>query len=64
MTMAARPSDRQIDALMEEASQALASTAYFEAERLAEKALELAWKATDFDRMARIIIDYLRTHPQ
>ncbi len=54
--MAAGSSDREIDTLMEEASQALAGTAYFEAERLAEKALSLAWKATDFDRMARIIM--------
>jgi hypothetical protein len=47
---------KRIDALMEEASQALATTSYFKAERQALKALELARKAEDFDRMARILL--------
>ena len=49
-------SPEQIDALMEEASQALARTAYFQAERPAREALSLARDAEDFARMARIIL--------
>jgi len=46
----------QIDALMEEASQALAHTAYFQADRLARRGLLMARDADDFGRMARIIL--------
>jgi hypothetical protein len=45
-----------IDALMEEASQALVKTAYFQAERQAREALTMARDADDFTRMARIIM--------
>jgi hypothetical protein len=41
---------------MERASIALAGTRYFEAERLASQALHKAYRALDFDRMARIVL--------
>jgi hypothetical protein len=47
---------QQIDQLMEKASAALAKTKYFEAERLADKALRLARRGDDFARMTRIIM--------
>lgn len=45
-----------IDATMERASTALAKTSYFECERLCLRALESAWRARDFERMARICL--------
>ena len=45
-----------IDRLMERASRALVDTSYFEAERLAKDALAKAHAASDFERMARIIL--------
>jgi hypothetical protein len=52
MNMAA--AGKAIDDLMEQASEALALTHYFEAERIAAKALDRACAALDFERMARI----------
>ncbi|MDY7108163.1 MAG: hypothetical protein SYC29_05955 [Planctomycetota bacterium] len=52
---AARDSE-SIDALMEQASQALVQTAYFQAERQAREALTMARDDDDFGRMARIIM--------
>lgn len=46
----------RIDDLMERASEALAQTRYFEAERMANKALAMAREAGDFERMARIVL--------
>jgi len=46
----------KIDELMERASDALVHTRYFEAERLALRALHAARKAGDFDRLARICL--------
>ena len=46
----------RIDELMDQASEKLARTKYFEAEKLAAEALQLARQADDFDRMARIIM--------
>lgn len=47
---------RKIDELMEKASDALARMSWFEAERLAIRALSLAWQHRDFERMARIVL--------
>ncbi|MEM7229670.1 MAG: hypothetical protein AAF432_12735 [Planctomycetota bacterium] len=49
----------KIDDLMERASQALASTQYFETERLALAALSMAHTAQDYERMARIVLPLL-----
>lgn len=46
----------QIDDLMERASEALARTRYFEAERMALKALTMAHGAHDHERMSRILL--------
>ncbi|XHC25540.1 MAG: hypothetical protein ACFHWZ_04155 [Phycisphaerales bacterium] len=46
----------KIDQLMEQASAALAKTEYFECERLALEALNTAFEAGDFERMARIVL--------
>lgn len=46
----------KIDALMEQASQALVRRDYFEAERLAASALRRAHHVADYDRMARILM--------
>lgn len=54
--MATSARTQQIDDLMEEASQALAATRYFEAERLAVEALGRARSAQDFPRLARILL--------
>lgn len=54
--MANRKAGEKIDALMEEASEALAKGRYFECEKLAVRALELAHTARDWDRMARILM--------
>jgi hypothetical protein len=45
-----------IDKLMDRASRALEATKYFETERLAAEALRRAHAASDFERMARIIL--------
>ncbi len=47
---------KRIDGLMERASEALASRAYFECERLSLDALHRAVAIEDFDRMARIVL--------
>jgi len=47
---------KKIDELMEKASAALAHMRWFEAERLAHKALIMAWQHRDVERMARIIL--------
>ncbi|MBL0870952.1 MAG: hypothetical protein IBJ18_10295 [Phycisphaerales bacterium] len=46
----------RIDALMEQASTALVARQYFQTERLCLDALEQAFRAADFNRMARIIL--------
>lgn len=46
----------QIDELMERASEALQQMRYFEAERMALKALTMARGISDFDRLARITL--------
>lgn len=46
----------RIDELMEKAQLALKSARWFEAERLAQRALELSHQAGDFGRMGRIIM--------
>jgi hypothetical protein len=47
---------KKIDEVMEKASAALAHMRWFEAERLAHKALTMAWQHRDVERMARIIM--------
>lgn len=47
---------RKIDDLMEKASEALGQMAYFEAEHMALKALNMAWQRNDFERMTRIVL--------
>lgn len=47
---------QRIDALMEQASTALVARQYFQTERLCLDALEQAFRAADFHRMARIIL--------
>jgi len=47
---------QKIDELMERASRALAETRYFECERLALEALDLAHASHDYDRMARLLL--------
>lgn len=46
----------KIDELMEKASEALAQTSYFEAERLASKAMEMAHAGREYEHMARIVL--------
>ena len=46
----------KIDDIMERASDALAATSYFEAERLALKALHMAREESNFERMSRIVL--------
>jgi hypothetical protein len=46
----------RIDALMEQASQALVERRYFDTERIAADALERAFAALDYERMARILL--------
>ena len=50
------PKAGQIDGLMERATEALVQTSYFEAERMANKALGMARQINDFDRLARITL--------
>lgn len=45
-----------IDGLMTRASEALSQTAYFEAERLANKAIITAFQGNDYEQMARIVM--------
>ncbi len=52
----AKVSAEKIDALMDDASAALAKTDYFTCERLASKALASAFQVRDFERMARIVL--------
>ncbi len=52
--MASARAVKKIDTLMESASEALAKGLYFECERDAAKALELAHASNDWERMARI----------
>jgi len=51
-----KTTEHPIDTLMERASRALVATKYFEAERLAARALQRAHAANDFERMARIVL--------
>lgn len=55
---AAKPArnGERIDHVMERASRLLAECRYFEAERLAAEALQEAFAAADYDRMARILL--------
>lgn len=62
MSTSARP--KQIDELMEKASQALADTEYFKAEAFAAEALTKARQRLDFDRMARIVLPLLEARRQ
>jgi hypothetical protein len=55
---------RKIDELMKKASESLAQTAYFEAERMALKALQMARQDNDFERMARIVMPLLEARRQ
>jgi hypothetical protein len=45
-----------IDREMERASRALEATRYFEAERIARRALEAAYSRRDYERMARVLL--------
>ncbi len=54
--MAVPRAENPIDRLMEQASVALETTAYFEAERLCVRALARAHGAGDYDRMRRILL--------
>lgn len=62
--MAASGVELTIDKLMEQSSRALSKMRYFEAERLANKALGMAREARDFDRMARIVLPLLEARRQ
>lgn len=55
MTKAAKPAAR-IESLMDLASRALVETHYFEAERAAAEALDLAHSVHDYEAMARILL--------
>ena len=55
---------KKIDDLMDKASESLARTAYFEAERMAHKALGMARQENDFYRMARIVMPLLEARRQ
>jgi hypothetical protein len=54
--MASSKVAQQIDETMEKASEALVATRYFEAERLCVRALDRAFRASDFERMARVVL--------
>src|SRR5438552_3916184 len=54
--MASSIKQKKIDELMNKASEALTRTQYFEAERLAHKALSMARQDNDFETMARIVM--------
>lgn len=55
---------QKIDDLMDKASESLARTAYFEAERMAQKALGMARQENDFHRMTRIVMPLLEARRQ
>lgn len=46
----------RIDELMDRASEALAATGYFEAERECVRAMDLALRTADFERLARLVL--------
>ncbi len=56
MTGPAKTADDRIDPLMEEASLALTSGRYAEAERLSLEGLQSAHQALDYERMARVLL--------
>jgi len=62
MTVASTPG--KIDDLMEKASRSLSHMSYFEAERMAIKALGMARQEDDFERMARIVMPLLESRRQ
>ena len=62
MTMASQ--QRKIDDLMDKVSESLIRTAYFEAERMATKAMGMARQENDFERMARIVMPLLEARRQ
>ena len=62
MTVASK--HQKIDDLMNKASESLARTAYFEAERMAVKALNMAFQDLDVERMARIVMPLLEARRQ
>lgn len=55
-TSRAHSAASKVDALMEQASEALVATRYFECERLATEALALALSAQDYERLSRILL--------
>ena len=54
--MPVAPKSKKIVELMKKASESLSRGAYFEAERMAHKALTMARQDDDFDHMARIVM--------
>ncbi len=54
--MPVAPKSEKIDDLMKKASESLARMSYFEAERMASKALAMSRQDDDFDQMARIVM--------
>lgn len=56
MTGRAKTAEDRIDQLMEEATQALTSGRYAEAERLALEGLQAAHTALDYERMSRVLL--------
>lgn len=55
-TSRAHSASSKVDSLMEQASEALVATRYFECERLAVEALALALTAQDYERLARLLL--------
>lgn len=53
--MQTAPKNNKIDELVERADAALLSRGYFEAERMAHKALLMARQASDYERMIRVV---------
>lgn len=51
-----KKANNRIDELMEKASQALVATKYFECERLALDALQMAHRGEDYERMSRVLM--------
>jgi hypothetical protein len=62
MTVASKRT--KIDEIMERASESLSHMRYFEAERLAAKALAMAREDRDYERMTRIIMPLLEARRQ
>lgn len=56
MTAARAKSAAKIDQLMEQASEALVATRYFECERLSKEAMALAVQVHDYERLSRIVM--------